>query len=612
MKLKGSVTIFLSLILIIVMAVIGALLESSRLSVAKEIVLDHAYLSLQNILAEYQRELWDDYHIFFVDGTHFKGDEGAEKKANAYLRAMLNPENKSFTGEEAEFTRIGFYESMVEGDCKFFTKQVLAYMKMQAPKEILKHTVGEIEAGGRLIKGQMALQTVLKTKVKTERHLAGLQTIKEKIKKNYTDLEGDLKDLKDAGQKLNSPHDIKEIKKKAEKIKENFSKKKEELRDLSQEYEKEKNRGKEKIKAYKEEIDVHKDDLSAEDYKTLKKSIDLDFEEDVSQNDSLDKNEKRLNRIISLSEKEGVKSEELKKELAELKVSETKEKTEVAKKKLREYENTLREEENGEEKGSLVLELLGGRGIRVSEKKIKENRWKEYEESEAESLSLMEKGLFLLYMKKHFKQFEADKVKKTKPVLKKEALDYGLEYIALGNLSDQENLHGMAKRIFAVRSAVWFSYFLSRPDKVAEATQIATAAVGILGPVAVAAAKTAILLGQAAAEARKDVGRIFKGEKVEVHPGTPSIKMGYNQFLDLFLAAASKNWSRRSVRLIEQNMKLRYHKEFRADNCFSGLVAEVKTSVNPRFFRLKMVKELLANDLKLWEFEEQISESLSR
>lgn len=67
MRVKGSVTIFLALALLFVTALVGSLMESARVSVAGEIALDNSYLAEQNILAEYQRELWNDYHVFFVD-----------------------------------------------------------------------------------------------------------------------------------------------------------------------------------------------------------------------------------------------------------------------------------------------------------------------------------------------------------------------------------------------------------------------------------------------------------------------------------------------------------------------------------------------------------------
>ena len=111
MKLKGSVTIFLSLILLIVIGIIGSLLEAARVKVAEEITLDNGYLAESNILAEYQRELWDDYHVFFVDAGELQGDIGIERLGNKYIEKMIDDgegENKNFMGAEAKFDYLNF------------------------------------------------------------------------------------------------------------------------------------------------------------------------------------------------------------------------------------------------------------------------------------------------------------------------------------------------------------------------------------------------------------------------------------------------------------------------------------------------------------------------
>ena len=131
MKLKGSVTIFLSLILLIVIGIIGSLLEAARVKVAEEITLDNGYLAESNILAEYQRELWDDYHVFFVDAGELQGDIGIERLGNKYIEKMIDDgegENKNFMGAEAKFDYLNFTESMTEESCTYFVKQVAAYM----------------------------------------------------------------------------------------------------------------------------------------------------------------------------------------------------------------------------------------------------------------------------------------------------------------------------------------------------------------------------------------------------------------------------------------------------------------------------------------------------
>lgn len=607
-RLKGTVTVFLALILVAVMGVVGALLESARFNVAKEIVLDTAYLSIQNILAEYQRELWEDYHVFFVDAGNFKGDEGIEKLAGRYLQSMVSPKEKNFLNAEAEFNRVSFAEAMVEGNSKYFVRQAVEYMKNASPADVIKGAAEAVGGGEAIEKGQKTFKKMMKARLSVEKKLLKLEKKKERVREKYTEINKELKDLKEFVS--DSENQAGELSERVEKFGTFYKNKKKEIEDLDKENFQDQREAEKEVETYKKELDQNKEDLIKEDYENLKKSTDAALSGSKETENRIEENEERIDKIITLSEDGAVKEEELREELKKIKVEEDEEKKEVAKRELQKYERKTESimEEGGN--SNLILNLLGGGGIKVSNKKIKKTTWKEYgDDGNADVSSWMDKSLFFLYMKKHFPYFLGEKKGGDK---KKEALDYGLEYIVIGDSSDEGNLRGIAQRIFGIRTAVWFSYFLSRPDKVAEATEIAAATVGILGPAAVLAVKTAILLGWSADEARKDVKEILSGGKVPLHPSTVSIKVGYEKYLTIFLMGSMNHWGSRSVKLIEQNMRLRYHKDFQADNCFSGVVGEVKGKVPPQFFRLGFIRKMIEGELSLWEFDYQLSESLSR
>lgn len=611
MKLKGTVTIFLSVILIVVLAVVGGLLESARVSVAKEIVLDDAYLSMQNILAEYQRELWNDYHVFFIDGSFLKGDEEIKKKAGDYLGAMVSADEKSFLGAEAIFTDIGMNEAMIEGGCKYFMKQAIRYMKEAAPGELMNKAVGEVKNGEALHRGQEALRKVLQAKIKLEKKLLKAENKKLELQVKYSEINKQFADFKKLGEKRLKKGDIEKVKSAGLSLKEGLSRKKNEIELLKADYEKEQLDNKKEREEFEKELEGRKKDLRKEDYEGFKNNTASSLSSE-KRGKRLEENEKKVSEIIELTEKENPDKREIKRAIEELNVGEEKEKGKRARKHLKKYEKTLEREENSEKKSGLFLNFLSGDSLKISTKKISNTRWKEFGEDGNEiEISLLDRGLFFLYLKKHFPHFLSGR-KKIDVNPKKQALEYGLEYIVMGGNRDEENLRGVIQRIFAIRTGLWFSYYLSRPDKVSEATQIAVALVGALGPAAVAAVKTAILLGWATESAREDMREIIGGREVFLYPKTGPVKIGYEKYLDLFLMGAVKDWGERSVRLIEQNMKVRYLKEFRADNCFAGLVGNVKGLVPPKFFRLKFLKEFMDEELKLWEFDFQMSESLCR
>ena len=61
-KLAGSITLFYACISLLLISLLGSVMEHVRVSTVKSMASDSSYLALQNSLAGYQRELWDDYH----------------------------------------------------------------------------------------------------------------------------------------------------------------------------------------------------------------------------------------------------------------------------------------------------------------------------------------------------------------------------------------------------------------------------------------------------------------------------------------------------------------------------------------------------------------------
>ena len=72
MRYKGSITVFLSLILTPVLAVIICMTESAAYSAARmkcEVATD---MALESVFAEYNRELLKRYDLYFIDTSLFR------------------------------------------------------------------------------------------------------------------------------------------------------------------------------------------------------------------------------------------------------------------------------------------------------------------------------------------------------------------------------------------------------------------------------------------------------------------------------------------------------------------------------------------------------------
>ena len=542
MRVKGSITIFLSLALLFVIALIGSLLESARVTVAGEIALDNSYLAEQNILAEYQRELWNDYHVFFVDASLLNGEEGAVKLANSYMDKMMPGGKGDYLGTTASFTSLSFKENMTENDCYFFAKQAAAYMKYGAAAGVGKKLINNANLIKTAEDGTDTLRKGLKIKIEAEKKLIELEREKKKLEEKAND-----------------------IKKGAENIKEIIG------------------------------TEVH----------AQSKSGLLGIEEAKRSESSNQIHTKMVEKPKVMAKKIEVQKSEVQDDTPKY----TEKEVADAKKKYKESQKNLDDATgDGSAKGTLSFFISGDK--KISKRKISSTAWGEVQTEKEEKTDLVEKGLLILYAKAHFKNF----LSKVKEDDKKEALKYGLEYLIAGKESDEANLSSVANRIFGLRTIVWYGYFLTRKDKMAEAEAIAAAIASVLAlPAAIEIIKYGIVMGWSMDEARKEVKSLLKGDDIPLLPGkSEGVKLKYQSFLDSFLVIASGKLPIRMVKLIEQNIKLRYYQGFRADSMYAGVNGEVSVKTMPRIFRLAFLDGIVQRKTDNWEAGLQLSQSLCR
>lgn len=556
MRVKGSITIFLSLALLFVIALIGSLLESARVTVAGEVALDNSYLAEQNILAEYQRELWNDYHVFFVDASLLNGEEGAIKLANSYMAKMMPGGKGDYLGTTASFTSLSFKENMTENDCYFFAKQAAAYMKYGAAAGVGKKLINNANLIKTAEDGTDTLRKGLKIKVEAEKKLIELEREKKKLEEKANDIKKGADNVREIiggevkAQSKSEPLGIEEAK--GPKVQ-----KSEEQNPVAK-----------KLEAQKSEV-----------------------QKLVAQKSEVQKAEAKRTEVQDDTPKY------TEKEVAD------------AKKKYKESQKNLDEATgDGSAGGTLGFFISGDK--KVSKRKISDTSWSDVKTEKEGKTDLVEKGLLILYAKAHFKNF----LSKVKEDDKKEALRYGLEYLIAGKESDEANLSSVANRIFGLRTIVWYGYFLTRKDKMVEAEAIAAAIASVLAlPAAIEIIKYGIVMGWSMDEARKEVKSLLKGEDIPLLPGkSEGVKLKYQSFLDSFLVIASGKLPIRMVKLIEQNIKLRYYQGFRADSMYAGVNGEVSVKTMPRIFRLAFLDGIVQRKADNWEAGLQLSQSLCR
>ncbi|SKB97568.1 hypothetical protein SAMN06296386_11191 [Lachnospiraceae bacterium] len=94
MKYKGTITVFLSLVMAVILSLVGAVLESARYSSARaraEMIMD---MGLTSIFAEYNRELLRTYDLYFIDTSYGSGKaslRNTEEHLRKYIDHNCNP-----------------------------------------------------------------------------------------------------------------------------------------------------------------------------------------------------------------------------------------------------------------------------------------------------------------------------------------------------------------------------------------------------------------------------------------------------------------------------------------------------------------------------------------
>ena len=141
---NGSITIFLTLILLIILSLLLTIIEGARVNTARVFAQRSLTASMDSVLAEYYRPLWEEYHLFGLD-TGYGGKDASEEEVINRLQ-----ENMSYTfdpnrdldnsvikeGAELYDISVGSLNltnrtMLMDYDGKLFVNEAVEYMKYE-------------------------------------------------------------------------------------------------------------------------------------------------------------------------------------------------------------------------------------------------------------------------------------------------------------------------------------------------------------------------------------------------------------------------------------------------------------------------------------------------
>lgn len=620
-KQCGEITVFLTFVFIIIISLTGTLIESASISVLRNYSERNLRLSAESLFTEYLRPLWQDYHLFMLEGEIENKDRLAEK-AEKYMGRITGSlyeeiesgisvedityfteyEGELYVNEMVEYMKFHFPEVLfdidkdgfkhmeaVEEETQVMLKQLEADEKLaslnQSVLKILSLIEGVTVVGGKFkVRGSFVKQLcpgeVTPSFVGVER-----KDLWNKLKHKYITW-----NEAGAGKCRKLIKVIDQAADEIDKLEKKINKLSKEIPDFSTVY----NPGREEkilhmkpvllsnrkvLENYLESLEmIEEDENSQGNPNEILKSYDIyslrfDYTDLAikQQENPFEKIKNNFHTNLLKMVAEDYSEISKKKIPADSKIINTKQNSSFT----QEYADILKRYEIEEEADITKGFKMYSEGISLNH--------------------TLQTALELAYYQEHFENFRTSPVKdKSKVCL------YEQEYLAAGGRTDMEALERIADRILLIRTMFNYVYLLTDKVKSEEAFLAAAALVGFTGmePL-INLVKHVILIYWSAAESMVDVSILLRGNEIPLWKSNQSFQIqfhelfafgraliqekaekysipftlgtqSYEDYLRIFLFFEPKeNRLNRSLHLIQENMRLRYYDDFSiADGIF--------------------------------------------
>lgn len=174
----GSITVFLSLILLLILSVTMTTIEAARVNAAQALTKRSFITAMDSLLAEYYLPLFEEYHIFGLDSGYGLNDidyNTITKKVNNYMNYTFDPTlNLSLSTNLMDTfrlynikiteTNINNIHTLMNQDGELYVGQAVSYMKYKEVGGGLKQLLGNLS----LLKETEVSSTILTYKQNTE------------------------------------------------------------------------------------------------------------------------------------------------------------------------------------------------------------------------------------------------------------------------------------------------------------------------------------------------------------------------------------------------------------------------------------------------------------
>lgn len=666
MTKSGNITVFLSLILTTVMALICTVIESARINTAAAREEGILAIGMNSVFAEYSNPLFDEYGLLFYEG----GSQKFLSRLEYYMSYNLDPEKGTFLSNDDLYgMRLNQLDTMdtvyaTDQNGEVFARQVTDYMEYAAVGDVAADILDQVITFGkseklqkffdRVSEGQEVFTQVeetvsgIKERILT---LTGIQGNPIEMVQNLRDISDQLKQAFANNANGEEVGYIDELRNRYQQIYESlmlfqtdFANMSEDVQNgidefynLSAAAETEINHLETEFLQDENEINgVLKDELN-----NLRRYVTNSEEDTYRINQTDQKLQETLDKLTGIGELGEVidKGGDINPE----NVDNLREKLEECVNNLIgyslegigiQYEATATEQEDSgfleqvkqiKEQG--IRSLVLPDGSEVSENTIKRDNLPSVVDQtagEASSRSILDEGkeraLFNEYLVTHFGDYTNIK--------EKSALSYELEYLIGGETCDKDNLYDVIDQLLLIREGSNLIYLLSDTEKRQEAYQMAIGIVGFTGmPVLITVTQFLILGAWAFGEAVLDVRALLAGKKVALLKSKDSFKMSlqglaniknesipdnsqgltYNNYLRIMLLMQSKTMLYyRTMDLIQVNIQKNYDDLFRMNQCIHEIKIKAGFETKCLFVSIPFVRQMITGPKGTYSYEPQM------
>lgn len=520
-RVDGSITVFLSLVLTCICALMGGLFESARTAGSGWYMQMALNSSLDSLMSKYHRDVWEQYRLFMLE---YEDEAGLAEEMRPYLESYFI-DAPFYPIEDRELT-VSKPVSVTDEGGRYFEKEILDYMKfgiwnMEKEPSVLQ----ELAEG---IKEAESLSAIAEEYQANGRLLLKLEQVVEKIGES---LERQQKYLEEGDRQLRNGNGRAFIRT-AEKLKREL----ERIPGLVREYEEKADLLKAEVETANKRAEERRGDLQPHTWDLINGEMDsyrsyTDSEgsrrKEVKQTEGIaGENIEVIEEAIKMAEEiqeyiDSWESDDEDDELDEKRLwkrvltvtGRFKTDTRFGKSGIKDKKKMNVLETLSRLAGSDMLSVVTPKDKKISSDKTDTSQFPSVTELAGHSGdntgaggNIVNTALIHEYAACFYTNFLSEEDRSMK---------YEQEYLIVGSGSDRENLKGTVNRLIAVREAMNLLYLLGDSGKRQEAEALALAITGASGIAPIVMVTTYFILTVwALAESIEDVKALLRGESV--------------------------------------------------------------------------------------------------